>query len=95
VYTPAGSDIFFEAYTDDKGLVILEILDRGTGVPEHSLSKLFDKFYRVPGSKSGGTGLGLTIAKAIIEAHKGIIYAKNREGGGLCVHIIIGNHDDE
>jgi two-component system sensor histidine kinase KdpD len=89
LYTPAGSDIFIEAYTDDKGLVIIEIKDSGTGVPEHSLKKLFEKFYRVPGSKSGGTGLGLTIAKAIVEAHKGIIFAKNREGGGLSVIIIL------
>jgi two-component system, OmpR family, sensor histidine kinase KdpD len=94
-YTPAGTDIFVEAYTDDKGLVIIEILDRGTGVPEHSLKKLFEKFYRVPGSKSGGTGLGLTIAKAIVEAHKGIIFAKNREGGGLSVIIVIGDPEDE
>ncbi|TSA33980.1 MAG: DUF4118 domain-containing protein [Porphyromonadaceae bacterium] len=94
-YTPAGSDIYIEAYADAKGLVIVEILDGGTGVPEHSLKKLFEKFYRVPGSKSGGTGLGLTIAKAIVEAHKGIIFAKNREGGGLSVIIIIGNPEDE
>lgn len=94
-YTPAGSDIFFKAYTDANGLVVIEILDGGTGVPEHSLKKLFDKFYRVPGSKSGGTGLGLTIAKAIVEAHKGIIFAKNREGGGLSVIILIGNQEDE
>lgn len=94
-YTPAGSDIFIEAYPADNGVVVVEILDSGTGVPEHSLKKLFEKFYRVPGSKSGGTGLGLAIAKAIIEAHKGIIFAKNREGGGLSVIIIIGNHEDE
>ncbi|MFA5814572.1 MAG: ATP-binding protein [Bacteroidales bacterium] len=51
--------------------------------------------YGVIGSNSGGTGLGLTIAKAIVEAHKGIIFAKNREGGGLSVIIIIGNPEDE
>ncbi|MFA6127088.1 MAG: ATP-binding protein [Bacteroidales bacterium] len=94
-YTPAGSDIFIEAYTSEDGLVVLEILDSGTGVPEHSIKKLFEKFYRVPGSKSGGTGLGLTIAKAIVEAHKGIIFAKNREGGGLSVFIIIGKNGNE
>jgi two-component system sensor histidine kinase KdpD len=94
-YTPAGSNIYIEAYADPNDLVVIEIMDSGTGVPERSLKKLFEKFYRVPGSKSGGTGLGLTIAKAIIETHKGIIFAKNREGGGLSVIIIIGTQKDE
>ena len=94
-YTPAESNIYIEAYADPNDLVVIEIMDSGTGVPERSLKKLFEKFYRIPGSKSGGTGLGLTIAKAIIEAHKGIIFAKNREGGGLSVVIIIGTQKDE
>jgi two-component system sensor histidine kinase KdpD len=91
-YTPSGSDIYFEAYSATDGMVVVEIMDGGTGVPEHSLTRLFDKFYRIPGTKNGGGGLGLAIAKAIVEAHKGIIFAKNREGGGLSVVIILGGN---
>jgi signal transduction histidine kinase len=46
------------------------------------LPKVFDKFYRAPGAKTGGTGLGLPIAKGFVEAHGGTISAKNRSTGG-------------
>jgi two-component system, OmpR family, sensor histidine kinase KdpD len=68
---------------EENGKVKLEINDNGPGVPEASLAKLFEKFYRVPGSKSGGIGLGLTIVKAIIEAHHNEINVYNRPNGGL------------
>lgn len=83
-YTPVGSTIAISA-TDNNDLVELAIADNGPGVPSSSLLHLFDKFYRVPGSKSGGTGLGLTIAKALTEAHKGTIAAQNKPGGGLLI----------
>ncbi|HOW30543.1 MAG TPA: ATP-binding protein [Bacteroidales bacterium] len=63
------------------------ISDQGPGVPASSIEHLFDKFYRVPGSKSGGTGLGLTIAKALIEAHHGTISIANNPSRGLTVTI--------
>jgi len=87
-YTPAGSGILISAKADSLS-VTLEIEDNGPGVPGSSLVHLFDKFYRVPGSKSGGTGLGLTIAKALIEAHNGKINAENRPQGGLLVSITL------
>jgi len=83
LYTPAKSIVEMNASLDEKGQVVLEVADNGRGVPEEYLGKLFDKFYRVPGSKSGGTGLGLTIAKAIVEAHNGTITVENRPEGGL------------
>jgi two-component system, OmpR family, sensor histidine kinase KdpD len=81
-YTPANSTIEINAGVYSDRLVI-EVADNGPGVPEESLKKLFEKFYRVPGSKSGGTGLGLTITKAIVEAHHGQITVQNRQNGGL------------
>jgi signal transduction histidine kinase len=64
-------------------------MDNGPGVPKEALDKLFNKFYRLPGSRSGGTGLGLTITRAIVEAHGGTITAKNSENGGLVISIIL------
>lgn len=83
VYTPPESTIDINSFANNEKKLIIEISDNGPGIPEDSVHKLFDKFYRVPGSKSGGTGLGLTISKAIIEAHNGSITVRNRPEGGL------------
>lgn len=68
----------------DKGFEIM-IKDTGAGIPEKALPHLFSKFYRVHGglaSGSGGTGLGLFIAKSIVERHHGKISVKTKEGEG-------------
>jgi len=70
--------------------VIIEIADRGPGVPEEALSRLFEPFYRpeaARGRNTGGSGLGLAITKRCIEACQGSITAQNRESGGLVVSI--------
>ena len=66
----------------------IEISDRGPGVPEAELARLFDKFYRIAvPERVGGTGLGLSICKGFVEAHGGRISAKNRDAGGLTIEI--------
>jgi two-component system sensor histidine kinase KdpD len=66
----------------------LEVADRGPGVPEEDITRIFDKFYRVPVPEGvSGTGLGLSICRGIVEAHGGMISAHNREGGGLAVTV--------
>ena len=63
--------------------VIIEVSDRGPGIPEGQESRIFEKFQRAAGERGpGGVGLGLTICRAIVAAHGGRIGAKNREGGG-------------
>lgn len=66
----------------DKGMMTIEVLDRGPGIPKKELSLIFNKFYRIEGSKAGGTGLGLSIAKGFTEAQKGTITIENRQNGG-------------
>jgi two-component system sensor histidine kinase KdpD len=58
--------------------ILIRVLDEGMGIPEDKLAVIFDKFYRLPGSPTGGIGLGLSIVKGIIEAHNGNVYAQNR-----------------
>ena len=71
--------------------------DRGTGIPQEDLTRIFDKFYRVqrPDNVSG-TGLGLSISKGIVQAQGGFIAAENRPGGGTIITIIspfaVSNH---
>ncbi|HIJ86112.1 MAG TPA: sensor histidine kinase KdpD [Desulfuromonadales bacterium] len=86
-YSPPGSPIEIIA-TSDLSWLMLEVADRGPGVPEHDLKRVFDKFYRIPIPEgAGGTGLGLSICKGIVEAHGGRIAAENRSGGGLSIVI--------
>jgi two-component system sensor histidine kinase CpxA len=66
--------------------------DRGPGIPEEAIDKIFEPFYRVEGSKSihaGSGGIGLAIAKRSIELHGGTITARNREEGGLRIEIVL------
>jgi two-component system sensor histidine kinase KdpD len=87
IYSPENTEISISAYTENNDSCIIELSDKGPGVPEQTLAHLFEKFYRVQGSKSGGVGLGLAITKAIVEAHNGEIYASNLVEGGFMIRI--------
>lgn len=62
--------------------VRFEVEDDGPGLPPGDEGRVFEKFYRLPGSPPGGIGLGLSIAKRLAEAHGGTLTAANRPGGG-------------
>jgi two-component system sensor histidine kinase KdpD len=89
VYTPTDSPIMISSFFSAPGKIAIRVSDYGTGVSPELLNRLFDKFYRVPGSKSGGTGLGLTITKAIVEAHNGVVIAENADQGGLQITMVL------
>ncbi len=81
-YTPANSPIEVTASSTGNTLTV-NIADRGPGLPDQDVETLFDKFTRgEQESAKPGVGLGLSICKAIVTAHKGKIYATNRVGGG-------------
>lgn len=65
-----------------EGAVLVEVADRGPGLPKGEEEMIFGKFYRGKPAREGGVGLGLTICRGIIEAHGGRIWAENRPGGG-------------
>jgi two-component system sensor histidine kinase KdpD len=81
-YTPAGTPIELGAAMQENEVVVW-VSDRGPGLPPGHEDRLFDKFYRGQAERAqSGVGLGLTICRAIIEAHGGKITAANRPGGG-------------
>ncbi|HEX7078443.1 MAG TPA: sensor histidine kinase KdpD [Candidatus Eisenbacteria bacterium] len=81
-YTPAGSPIEVRA-DSAPGEVWVEVADRGPGLPPGEEQRVFEKFYRLrEANRPGGIGLGLTIARGIVEAHGGTMTAGNRPEGG-------------
>lgn len=80
-YAPAGTTIDLVASATDRQVVV-EVADRGPGIPPGEESRIFDKFYRGKLAREGGVGLGLTICRGIVEVHGGRIWAENRSGGG-------------
>ena len=87
-YAPPGSVIELSASAGDKEVVV-EVADRGQGIPVGEEVRIFDKFYRAKPAREGGVGLGLTICRGIVEAHGGRIWAENRTGGGAVFRFAI------
>jgi two-component system sensor histidine kinase KdpD len=84
-YSPQGFPIEISSKEIDP-YVEIEVADFGTGIPKDDMERVFDKFYRVHRPDNiAGSGLGLSIAKGIIEAHGGKITAANRVGGGTVI----------
>tara|TARA_Y100001001_G_scaffold161983_1_gene187556 strand:- start:764 stop:1813 length:1050 start_codon:yes stop_codon:yes gene_type:complete len=85
-YSPSESVLELSANIDDKGKnILLSVRDRGSGIPDMDLPRVFERFYRVEQSRArnpGGTGLGLAIVKHLIGLHDGKIDVVNRPGGG-------------
>lgn len=92
-YTPVGSPIDISAELVADKLVIT-VSDYGFGIPQGMEEKVFDKFYRLESeSHQGGVGLGLTLCRAIIEAHGGTIHAANQNGKGASFIINLPIHE--
>jgi two-component system sensor histidine kinase KdpD len=66
----------------DDSMLVISVADHGPGLAPGEENKVFEKFYRGPGTAPGGLGLGLSIARQLVEAHSGEIVAQNREEGG-------------
>jgi signal transduction histidine kinase len=82
-YSPPGSTIAISAIqTDD--IVTVRVRDQGPGIPHNELESIFERFYR--GSRTqdsvAGTGMGLSVARDIINAHQGRLWVENRREGG-------------
>lgn len=83
-YGPEGGTVEVESHVEADG-VAMSVSDRGPGIPDGDLSRVFERFYRVDRSRTrdpGGTGLGLSIVRHLVELLGGRVVAANREGGG-------------
>jgi two-component system, OmpR family, sensor histidine kinase VicK len=90
-FSPPGVPVAMSAIAAG-GWLRIAVEDRGPGIPADVLPNIFERFYRADrtrGRRSGGAGLGLSIARAIVEAHGGRIEASPRPGGGAAMRIEI------
>jgi len=90
-FTPSGGSVMVSTSNGD-GKVRLEVTDTGIGIPHEEMGQLFSRFYRASTATRRaipGTGLGLVIARAIVDAHGGAISLQSREGEGTCVTVTL------
>ena len=84
-HTPQGGRVTVSAEVTAIGWARVTVADTGAGIPADDLPQVFERFYRAEPSRTrstGGAGLGLTIARQLVEAHGGAIYAESEPGNG-------------
>jgi signal transduction histidine kinase len=87
-YSQPGGAITVHAATDQDGAVIVQVHDEGIGIPANVLPHIGERFYRADKARSraqGGSGLGVAIAQALVQAHGGQVWLESEEGVGTTV----------
>jgi signal transduction histidine kinase len=83
---------------DELDSIRVEIEDNGKGISQKDLARIFERFYRTDASRNsmkGGSGIGLSIVKKIIEDHGGYIWATSKEGEGTCMHFVLRKYEEK
>lgn len=88
-YSPEDGTITLGAETAPLGFVRFTVRDSGGSIPPEAISRLFDRFYRVPGQSKPGAGIGLAIAREIVVAHGGTIACSSTPEGGTEFHFLL------
>ena len=88
-FTPTGGSVGVRVARDDNQGVELSVHDTGPGIPPERLQHLFDRFWHVTHGQNGGLGLGLSIVRAIAEAHGSKIHVETAPEGGTTVKIVL------
>jgi signal transduction histidine kinase len=84
-FTPSGGSVVINLKEEGDNLVQVSITDSGIGIPPHRLKEIFEPFHQLDGSSTrhyGGTGLGLSLVRQIIEAHGSLLDVQSVEGKG-------------
>ncbi len=89
-FSPRREDVLIRLEASG-GMVHLSVLDRGPGIPEGNGEKIFDRFFtdRPAGLKDHHSGLGLSISRTIVQAYRGELVCRSRDGGGACFTVIL------
>jgi signal transduction histidine kinase len=87
-HSPDGSKIHLEAHAVENGVTI-EIQDQGVGIQQEYQEKIFERFFRVPGDETSGEGIGLSVARELVEAHGGELTVYSVEGNGSTFTIFL------
>jgi signal transduction histidine kinase len=90
-FTPDGGSVTVNIRPEGT-YILAQVIDTGPGIPIDKQEKIFDKFYQlseVQTRQQGGSGLGLSIVKSIVEAHGGRIWVKSQEGKGSDFRFIL------
>jgi PAS domain S-box-containing protein len=88
-FTPAGGSITVRAELAQDGEVCLAVVDTGPGIPTEQLPHIFGRFWQGKRTDRRGVGLGLAIAKAIVEAHRGRIWVESHVGAGTSFYFTV------
>lgn len=88
-YSPAGSAITLYAKAADEGFLRFGVLDNGPGIAEAYQSRVFERFFRIPGQTKKGAGLGLAICREIVVAHGGSIACSSAPAQGCDFHFML------
>lgn len=98
-FTPPGGCVELRVANENQGWVMLEIQDTGAGIPPEALPHVFERFYRADSSRTrqswqmGGSGLGLSLARELVEAHGGTIAISSSVGQGTAVTLQLPVHN--
>ena len=88
-YTPKNGKVSIDLSKNDS-LAVINVIDTGVGISEDEIKYIFDRFYRIDKSRHDqGFGLGLSIVKSIVQAHKGSIEVKSKPGLGTTFTVIL------
>ncbi|HEX8531654.1 MAG TPA: ATP-binding protein, partial [Cytophagales bacterium] len=91
-FTPSGGEVSFRAAREADGQLSLVVADSGLGVPEHLQDKIFDRFYQIDSSQTRGfegTGIGLALAKELVDLYRGSIRVKSTAGRGASFQVLL------
>jgi two-component system, chemotaxis family, sensor kinase Cph1 len=88
-FTPPGGSITVRAELAADGEVCLAVADTGPGIPNEQLPHIFGRFWQGKRTDRRGVGLGLAIAKAIVEAHRGRIWVESQVGSGTSFYFTV------